>query len=83
MNICLNNKPEFASRVFIRPAFLASCKCSHQLSPVQRGQREGEAAAHTHINMKMILPGGGGVSNLWCTDLSRVAGCFSDSMKNS
>lgn len=83
MNICLNNKPEFASTVFVRPAFLAFCKSSHQLSPVQKWQREGEAAAHTHINMKMTLPGGGGISSLWYTDLSRVAGCFLDSKKTA
>lgn len=37
----------------------------------------------THINMKMILPGGGGISSLLCTGLSGVAGCFSDSIKTS
>lgn len=37
----------------------------------------------THINRKMILPGGGRISSLLCTGLSSVEGCFSDSIKTS
>lgn len=83
MNICLNNKPQFASMVFTRPGFLAFCECSHQLSPVQRRRHEGEAAAHTHINTKMVSAGGVEESSLWCSDLPEVAGYLWDFIKIS
>lgn len=53
MNICLNNKAEFALTVFAQPAFLAFCEHSHQLSLARRHDRTRDCC-NTHISMEIM-----------------------------